>query len=115
MAEGSGGIRQDFTGAEGITPGEYRTLRYVDDSVDSMAGWGVEWFLLTSLNSANGIDELRDKATVHKTLISPTAPNIDIPLEPDDLPKPQMYAHELWRTDEGNVRRLSYGSFEVIA
>lgn len=114
MVDGSGGIRFDFTGDQGITPGEYRTLRYTIDDVD-MGGWTVEWFLLPSLNTANGLDDLRDKATVHKTLISPTAPNIDIPLEPDDLPKPQMYAHELWRTDEGNVRRLSYGSFEVIA
>ena len=118
----SGGIRQDFGTEENITPGEARTIRYrvTDDAGDpiaNLAGYQFAWFLMRSAREGNGLTALAANALVSKEDedIDATAPNVDVPLvEADLLGLRGTYWHELWRTDEGNERRLSYGPFVVI-
>lgn len=115
----SGGIRFDFTEADRITPGEYReietTITDVDGNAANASAWTVAWYLVNWLSDANGIAEL-DAATLLKKTPTPVGSVATIVLEPPDLPrKARKYFYEFWRTDAGQVRRLSYGDFPIIA
>lgn len=116
----SGGVRHDFMVSDGLTPGEDRTLRFptVDGDgadVTTFAGWAVAFYLLDNLADAAG-EAIVTKTTAGGITIS-APPNIDVALEPADTSglDTRGRAYELWRTDAGNVRRLAYGNFPLIA
>lgn len=119
MAE-FGGVRFDFTVDYNLTPGENRPVRFRvkdKDGVDipSFFGWTFEWFIRRSQRDGNGLDALRNNPVVFKADgdITKTAPYLDVSLVPEDFPRPANYWHELWRTDDGNEERLSFGDVVV--
>ncbi|MGK2898596.1 MAG: hypothetical protein ACSLE9_07895 [Burkholderiaceae bacterium] len=119
----SGGVYHAFTTADNITPGTNRTLRYpvrnaAGTLYSSFAGWEFEWFALRNAWDANGLDALRasNLATkVHADIDSSVPPNADVDLLPADLLGLRgILWHELWRVDDGNVERLSYGPLPLV-
>lgn len=122
----SGGRRYDIPRDQNITPGEYRSFAIdIYDGNDELVdaeGWGLALFIVEWLSSGNGIDELEDVALLQKDSTITvdgavaTIPFLPPDLLPPNLPKgPRMYFYEFWRTDSGNVRRLSFGEFPVVA
>ena len=117
----SGGIRYDFKEADNLTPGEARTLRFpvknsAGANVSSFSGWEFEFFVIATLDEADGLTSLRAEAAVdvENASITASAPNVDVPLTSSDWPVAGTYAYELWRVDTGNENRLAYGIFPVI-
>lgn len=117
----SGGIRTDITHAIGITPNEVRTARFIvrdgdGVAISSFAGWAFSFFLLDSLEAANGLTALGSAKLVQVDASGQTAPNADIPFGTAtfNAMRPKVYGYELWRTDAGNENRLAYGDFHII-
>lgn len=117
----SGGVRYDFKESDNLTPGEARTLRFpVKDSdgadVSSFSGWEFEFFVLSTLDAADGLTALQAGATVYVVNddMTVSAPNVDVPMTAADWPAAGSYAYELWRVDTGNEGRLAFGSFPII-
>lgn len=117
----SGGVRYDFSKDDNLTPGEARTLRFVvKDSdgadVSSFASWEFEFFVIDTLDEADGLTALRAAASVNVVngSITASAPNADVPMTAADWPAAGPYSYELWRVDSGNENRLAYGSFPII-
>ena len=125
----SGGIRTNIGANQNITPYEDRTLRFVavdenGDAVANFTNWEVDFFWLTKLTVADGVDALALAADFVRTEITATpidlgtVPNIDVPLRVADWTSEMVgrtgHAFEVWRTDAGNVRRLAYGEIEVV-
>lgn len=121
----SGGIRFDFLIDQNLTRLENRILRFTvkdEDGVDetSFVGWTFGWFLLFDLDDADGLTDLATAALVAKITgggITDSVPDVDVALADvvgDWPPVAGPYGHELWRTDAGEERRLSYGDFVVV-
>lgn len=117
----SGGVRYDFEKSDNLTPGETRTLRFVvkdENGVDetSFAGWEFEFFVIDTLDEADGLTALRAAAAVNivDASITASAPNADVAISTTDWPAAGTHAYEFWRVDSGNEGRLAYGSYPVI-
>ena len=117
----SGGVRTNIGAGDNFTPGEDRTGRWAvvdanDDAETDFTGWTFAWYLVRSLDTAQGVTKLAARALITKTsgdgIDSSTEPNVDVTIDAADSVElaPGTYAYELWRTDSGNVRRLAYGS-----
>ena len=110
---------------DAMAVGEDKVVRYTvtDDAgvtIDDFTGWTFAWFLLSSLSSNGTIAQLTAAAKVTKTtgsgIDSSTPPYVDVTLAAADTAALNSgnYGAEIWRTDTGNVRRLSYGAFPIL-
>lgn len=106
--------------------GEQKTIRFTvtDNSgvnVADFTGWAVAWFLLASATVNGTIAELTASAKLTKTsgagdIDLSVPPFVDVNIDAADTASftAGTYFFECWRTDTGNERRLSYGSFPLL-
>ena len=114
--------RYDLKEHHALVLGSARTLIFsvVDDDgspIDSFAGYELEFFVIDSLHSNPGLDNLRNNSAVYITNenIVKDTPYAQIDIGADDWPETiGMWYYTLWRVDGNNPRPLAFGEYPVI-